>query len=187
MKKRRAFEVFTLSFLDCICCGFGAVMLFYTIIRRRAASRKSAASTSSRGEVNKLEEEVLVGTRNLVVLRNTLEKTDEDAAAAAARATRVARGAQGAPRAVVRRTTTTSLARREHIKKLKADIKSLEEGIKRLEGGALDKGPPRERASRRSADAASAGTSARCRCKGKRILVLLDTLREHDARGPRRR
>ena len=46
MKKRRAFEVFRLSFLDCICCGFGAVMLFYTIIRRRAASRKCAASTT---------------------------------------------------------------------------------------------------------------------------------------------
>ena len=30
--RRRKFEVFSLSFLDVICCGFGAVVLFYTII-----------------------------------------------------------------------------------------------------------------------------------------------------------
>ena len=29
--KRREFEVFTLSFLDCICCGFGAIMLLLVL------------------------------------------------------------------------------------------------------------------------------------------------------------
>ena len=29
--KRRAFEVFTLSFLDCICCGFGAIILLLVL------------------------------------------------------------------------------------------------------------------------------------------------------------
>ena len=32
MAKRRKVEVFSLSFLDVICCGFGAVILFYTIV-----------------------------------------------------------------------------------------------------------------------------------------------------------
>ena len=32
MSRRRGIEVFTLSFLDCISCGFGAVILFYTIV-----------------------------------------------------------------------------------------------------------------------------------------------------------
>ena len=31
MRKRRAFEVFTLSFLDCICCGFGAIILLLVL------------------------------------------------------------------------------------------------------------------------------------------------------------
>src|SRR5205807_1494717 len=35
-RRRRVFEVFTLSFLDCICCGFGAVILFYTIVSAQA-------------------------------------------------------------------------------------------------------------------------------------------------------
>ena len=29
--KRREFEVFTLSFLDCICCGFGAIILLLVV------------------------------------------------------------------------------------------------------------------------------------------------------------
>ena len=36
MRRRRAIEVFSLSFLDCICCGFGAVILFYVIISARS-------------------------------------------------------------------------------------------------------------------------------------------------------
>jgi hypothetical protein len=31
MRKRREFEVFTLSFLDCICCGFGAIILLLVL------------------------------------------------------------------------------------------------------------------------------------------------------------
>jgi pSer/pThr/pTyr-binding forkhead associated (FHA) protein len=79
MRKRRAFEVFTLSFLDCICCGFGAVVLFYTIVQAQAGAQEIQRLDELTGEVRKLEEEVLVGQKNLVLLRNTLEKTDEDA------------------------------------------------------------------------------------------------------------
>ena len=43
MKKRRAFEVFTLSFLDCICCGFGAVVLFYTIVQAQVGAQEITA------------------------------------------------------------------------------------------------------------------------------------------------
>src|SRR5215204_3603539 len=90
MKKRRAFEVFTLSFLDCICCGFGAVVLFYTIVQAQAGAQEILRVRGLPGEVRKREEEVKEGMLHLVQLRNTLEKTDEDAATAQARALRVA-------------------------------------------------------------------------------------------------
>ena len=144
LKKRRAFEVFTLSFLDCICCGFGAVVLFYTIVQAHVGAQEIIRIDQLTGEVSKLEEEVKEGTKNLVLLRNTLEKTDEDADAARARALRVAQELK-----VRTEQSSTyedeSLARREHINQLKADIKSLEEGIKRLQGGALDKAPAGDR------------------------------------------
>jgi hypothetical protein len=171
-KKRRAFEVFTLSFLDCICCGFGAVVLFYTIVQSQAGAQEIMRIDQLTGEVRKLEEEVKVGMKNLVLLRNTLEKTDEDAAAAKARAARVA-----AELAKLQQTSVhegDTIAKRDHINKLIADIKSLEEGNKRLAGGALDKGPAGDRVKAFRGRGERRYISA-LRVKGKRILVLLDT------------
>jgi hypothetical protein len=173
LKKRRAFEVFTLSFLDCICCGFGAVVLFYTIVQAHVGAQEIIRIDQLTGEVSKLEEEVKVGTKNLVILRNTLEKTDQDAAEAKARAIRVA-----AELKIRQEQSSTyddeSLARREHINQLKADIKSLEEGVKRLQGGALDKAPAGERVKSFRGRGNRKYISA-MQVKGKRILVLLDT------------
>ena len=143
MRKRRAFEVFTLSFLDCICCGFGAVVLFYTIVQAHAGAKEVIRIDTLTGEVRKLEEEVKVGIRNLVLIKNALEKTDEDAEAAKARAARVAAELKKMQETSVHEGDT--IAKREHINKLIADIKSLEEGNKRLQGGALDKGPAGDR------------------------------------------
>src|SRR5262245_37105089 len=89
MKRRRSVEVFSLSFLDCICCGFGVVILFYTIISAQSALQRRDDTANLRAEVNRLEEEVLVGTRNLVILRNTLDKTKSETASAAAKSTRM--------------------------------------------------------------------------------------------------
>ncbi len=173
VKKRRAFEVFTLSFLDCICCGFGAVVLFYTIVQAHVGAQEIIRIDQLTGEVSKLEEEVKEGMRNLVQLRNTLEQTDEDAEAARARALRVAAELKQ------RRDQSSvyddeSLARRAHINQLKADIKSLEEGIKRLQGGALDKAPAGDRVKSFRGRGNRKYISS-LQMKGKRILVLLDT------------
>ena len=173
LKKRRAFEVFTLSFLDCICCGFGAVVLFYTIVQAQAGAQEIMHVDQLTGEVSKLEEEVLVGEKNLVLLRNTLEKTDDDAATAKARALRIAEELKKRKE----QTSTDdndSIARREHINQLIADIKSMEEGKKRLEGGALDKGPAGDRIKSFRGRGDRRYISA-LRIHGKRIMVLLDT------------
>jgi hypothetical protein len=164
--------VFTLSFLDCICCGFGAVVLFYTIVQAQAGAQEILRLDQLTGEVRKLEEEVKEGTKNLVLLRNTLEKTDEDATAAKARALRVAAELKKIQQTSVHPDDT--IAKREHINKLIADIKSLEEGNKRLAGGALDKGPAGDRVKAFRGRGDRRYISA-LRIKGKRILVLLDT------------
>jgi hypothetical protein len=173
VKKRRAFEVFTLSFLDCICCGFGAVVLFYTIVQAQKGAQEILRLQQLTGEVSKLEEEVKEGTLHLVQLRNTLEKTDEDAATAQARALRVAAELK-ARREQSSVFDEESLARRAHINQLKADIKSLEEGVKRLQGGALDKAPAGTRVKSFRGRGTRKYISA-LQIKGKRILVLLDT------------
>ncbi len=173
-KKRRAFEVFTLSFLDCICCGFGAVVLFYTIVQAQAGAQEILRLDQLTGEVRKLEEEVKEGMRNLVVLRNALEKTDDDAAAAKARAIRVAEELKKIKEQQTSIHEGDTIAKREHINKLIADIKSLEEGNKRLQGGALDKGPAGDRRIAFRGRGTRLYISA-LQVKGKRVMILLDT------------
>src|SRR5690242_9909801 len=85
--RKRSVEVFSLSFLDCICCGFGAVILFYTIISAQSGIDRNRSTENMRSQVEQLEEKVLEGTRNLVILRNTLEKTKTETASAESKAT----------------------------------------------------------------------------------------------------
>jgi hypothetical protein len=170
--RRRRVEVFSLSFLDCICCGFGAVVLFYTIVAGQTGIDRLRSNDTLQAEVNRLEEEVLVGTRNLVLLRNTLEKTQIDTSRAAARARQIL-DEVGAARTAAINAGATSMAQREHINRLKADLKQLEEGTRRLQAGALKEAPRGERVR------AFRGTGNRqyltgIRIKGKHVLVLVD-------------
>jgi hypothetical protein len=170
--RRRRVEVFSLSFLDCICCGFGAVVLFYTIAAGQAGLRRIDRNDQLAAEVSRVEEQVLEGTRHLVVLRNTLEKTSAESAQAAAR-TRALIEEIGSTREEALRVGATSMAQREHIEKLKADLKAVEAGNQRLAGGALDRAPAGQQVR------AFRGTGTRryvtgIRLTGKRILVLVD-------------
>ena len=58
---RRKTEVFSLSFLDVICCGLGAVVLFYTILSAQAGVQRQQRNDDIQAEVDLLEEQVLEG------------------------------------------------------------------------------------------------------------------------------
>ena len=169
--RRRRVEVFSLSFLDCICCGFGAVVLFYTVVAGQAGIKRVDRSNELQAEVNKLEEEVLVGTRNLVVLRNTLQKTQSDTRLAAARSQAVL-DEVAAARDEALRVGATSLAQREHINQLKSDLKSLEEGTRRLQANAQP--APAGEQVRSFRGSGNRRYITGIRITGKRVLVLID-------------
>jgi hypothetical protein len=124
-------------------------------------------------EVNRLEEEVLVGTRNLVVLRNTLQKTEAETAQSAARASTLI-DEVGSAREEALRVGATSMAQREHINRLKADLKQLEEGTKRLQAGALEQAKPAGERVRAFRGTGNRQYITGIRLKGKHILVLMD-------------
>ena len=73
MARRRRLNVFSLSFLDAMTCGFGAVVLFYMIVNASFGRVSGRMSADLQGEVNRLEEEVLEGYVKLVELRNSSE------------------------------------------------------------------------------------------------------------------
>jgi len=171
--RRRTVEVFTLSFLDCICCGFGAVILFYTIVSAQAGMQGVRSTDALSAEVNRLEEQVQAGSRNLVVLHNQIEKTVSETVSDEAR-TRSLASTLESQREQLSTFDTSSVARREQIEKLKADIRSLQEGKRRLEGGSLDKTPPGQQISAFRETGGDRRYITGIKLRGKRILILLD-------------
>lgn len=171
-RRRRRLEVFSMSFLDCICCGFGAVVLIYMIMAAQAGQRHLKKSVDLTAEVDLLEERVIDGYKNLVVLRNTLQKTAQEKAQAAGRAERVLAEISRLQQELAEYQGVNS-AKRDSIEKLRADVKSLDEGMRRLEGGTSNSGPRGEKL------ASFRGTGERLyfnglRVNGNRIVVLVD-------------
>lgn len=172
MPRRRQLQVFSMSFLDAVTCGFGAVVLLYMVISAQQGVESIRKVDDLAAEAYKLEEEVLVGYKNLVVLRNTLHKTEEEKTKAQGRAA-VLMSELERMREQSAQYTGDTLARRAHINKLKADVLSLEEGTKRLQGGTDAKGPPGEqlRGFRGSGDRKYL---TGIKMNGQRILILVD-------------
>ena len=172
MRRRRAIEVFSLSFLDCICCGFGAVILFYVIISARTGITSAEHLEDLKSEVARLQQELVSGRDNIVRLRNTVDTTNAENATAAQQLFHLSADFEVTKRELSA-YDATSLARRERIEQLKTDVKSMEEGTRRLEAGSLDKGPPGQEIK------VFRGTGDRryitgIRLKGKHILILVD-------------
>ena len=171
-RRRQRLEVFSMSFLDCICAGFGAVILIYMLVAAQNGMRQMQRSTDLTAEVNLLEEQVIEGYKNLAVLRNTLRKTDEEKAQAAGRADRVLSEIARMQRDLAE-YQGINISKRESIEKLRADVKSLDEGMRRLEGGTVNGGPRGENLS------AFRGTGERLyfnglKVNGNHIAILVD-------------
>ncbi len=71
-RKLRAVNAFSLSFLDIMSCGFGAVVLLFLIIKHQGDAFVASPTPDLSSEVNLLEEEVLEGQKDLVELRNII-------------------------------------------------------------------------------------------------------------------
>ena len=67
MKRRRGVNVLGMSFLDVMFCGFGSVVLLVMIINAKVVSERKVVYADLRGEVERLELEVVEGERYLSV------------------------------------------------------------------------------------------------------------------------
>ncbi len=77
MARKRGFSTFSLSFLDIMSCGFGAVALIFLIIKHDVDTRADVQTDYLRAEVEQLDDEIRHGQKNLVALRNTLSALDQ--------------------------------------------------------------------------------------------------------------
>ncbi|MBM4196986.1 MAG: VWA domain-containing protein [Gammaproteobacteria bacterium] len=171
MPRRRQTEVFSLSFLDCISCGFGAVVLLFVIINAQVAARAKMASAEVMSETSRIDEEVLEGRKNLVRLRNSLKEEQDRRALAAAE---IARMQELIAQLTADLKEGDSLAQKESIEQLRADIRQLEESNKRL---AFRNAPPEPTTGQRIRAFAGEGNRqylTGIRMGGSHVLILVD-------------
>ena len=129
-RKRRQFEVFSMSFLDCMSCGFGAVILFFMIINAQVRETSDVDPTLM-AETNKLEVEILEGRKNMVLARNTIERLEDEQVTAEGQIAQIVALIQEL-RAELAKYDNDTLAKIERVEQLQSDIESLEEEVKRL-------------------------------------------------------
>lgn len=134
---RRSVSVFSLSFLDCMSCGFGAVVLFFMIIQHLSEERADVVNQDLISEVVLLEQMVRVEERDLFSLMNSLKKAEEERRITQGRARRVIENIEIDKRELAELSDDT-LAKLAHLNKLKADVQSLEVDTKRLMGARQD-------------------------------------------------
>ena len=124
-RKRRSFEIFSMSFLDCISCGFGAVILLFMIINAQATRATDAPTQRLMAEVSKLQYEILDERKNYVLAKNTIEELENERAQAATEIEQITALIEKLKLEMQQHDEET-LANIERVEKLQSDIKSLE-------------------------------------------------------------
>lgn len=121
MAKKRGFSTFSLSFLDIMSCGFGAVALIFLIIKHDVDSKTENLFPDLQAEVSLLEEEIKDGQENLVRAKNTLSEVDQRLVEAQGEA-RIINEEINAVRAAIKNTDDPNL-----------DVTALQEKLDQLE------------------------------------------------------
>ena len=169
---RRKVEFFSLSFLDVICCGFGATILVFTILNAVFGGSYRPVTEDLRGEVDRLEKEVLEGHADLVELRNTVHETEHETVLASGLSRRLIDALTEVQEELATFEAST-LARREHVNKLKTDIQTLEQELKRLSAAAPAEETPGDRLRPFVGDGDRQYLTG-LKVGGRRILILVD-------------
>ena len=130
-RKRRSGDIFSMSFLDCMSCGFGAVILFFMIINSNSDVTNNDQTRALQAETDKLEIEVLEGRKNLALARTSIQKLETEEEEASDQIS-IIEALIAELQAELAKYDNDTLAKIEAIEKLQSDIKSLEDEVKRL-------------------------------------------------------
>jgi len=129
---KRRFTVFSLSFLDVMSCGFGAVVLIFLIVNHRIETETTHADRELLSESRKLDFLIAAGQKDLAEMREELEDSRK----------RVARARQRLLATIADRDRRRdgmdelekrTLAETQSIEALKSDVDSREAELKLLQ------------------------------------------------------
>jgi hypothetical protein len=171
--KRRPVSPFSLSFLDIMFCGFGAVVLLVLIMNHTTVEARNVVFSDLRSEVVRLENEAIIGKENMVLAKNSLQATDKEIVLMQGDARRVQQSLLEIEEGLTELDRETA-ASREHVNQLKSDLQGLDKKTQQLTA--------EQKAARKRGDKVHkfSGDGTRqyltgLKLGGKRILILLDT------------
>jgi len=170
--RRRAQTVFSLSFLDCMFCGFGAVILLVMVVNANMLERRDRAQRPLELEVQRLEAELQAARRHERESRAALVVvTSEQTRLALAVARGLAQLEQTSGALTQADAETTE--RRAQVKTLVAELQALEAQHNRLAQRARP-GTERGAQLRRLVGEGDRQYLTGLRVGGKRVVILLD-------------
>ena len=168
--KRRPVSPFSLSFLDIMFCGFGAVVLLVLILNADTVKARNETFADLSSEVIRLEQEVLLGQDDLVLARNSMKEATQEQVTAAGKAERITETIKQLERQIALMENET-LASREHINELSSDLKTLDTEQKRQSEQAVAHAGDKVRSFKGEGDRQYL---TGLKVGGKRVLILVD-------------
>jgi hypothetical protein len=133
---RKPPNIFSLSFLDAMTCGFGAIILLFMIINANIDLRREAVLDDLAGEVDRMELKVLTGRKNLVQLKDDLARLIEEWAVLRALEEEIVTEIQTTDEEFSTITADTA-ARQAAIEQLRSELNDLEDETQRLSAASI--------------------------------------------------
>ena len=170
-RRRREFTVFTMTFLDVMASGFGAIIMIYLLVNHSVDESITRVSASLTAEVSMLEEDIIDGKMNLVQLKNALSKINERLASAREKAVKVAGEEKIEPIQILAPPVKVE-SEKQQIEKSKAELAGLEAQVQKLRES--DTGAFGGNAARAFAGEGQRQYLTGLRMGGEHIVILLD-------------
>jgi len=137
-RKKRPFNVFSLSFLDIMSCGFGAVILFFVIINHATEQRSDTMNADLSGEVLLMETELALEQLNRVKLQNSLDEVEQEVVQADGATTRLIDELDDDRRELSEQEAEAA-ASRERLEQLISEVQSIEQQMANFRDDETDK------------------------------------------------
>ena len=130
-KNRRSTSQFNLSFLDVMCCGFGAVVLLVMLLNGNMVAARKEILADMRSEVLRLEREVKAGKEHRVSLQNSMTQTEQELVRTEGLSEQVLASIEQA-KIELATLSGKSQALKQHVNALQADLINLDDETRRI-------------------------------------------------------
>lgn len=129
MKKRRAGSVFSMSFLDVMCCGFGAVVLLVMLLNGQILQKRAENQNEQRTELDRLTQLKKFSDAHLSALQTELDNLEHEETDSQARTEQLRQELQQQAQGIDK-----VRGHRREIASLEKEKQSLEASIKKQQG-----------------------------------------------------